>query len=190
MLLGLLAFAFGRSSGRPLAAIWVLGVAAMIYGFVSSHVPHIHNEQTYWRSDVRLASIFVSGAVYLTLRRNFDPVLIRRWATPVFVGALIVGMALEIWASPLAIYTAGTLCFSIAVALCDVVARPITGLLSSRVLTQVGVWSFSLYLWQQPFYKTYEVIHHEWRAPMFVAAISAGLASFYLVERPARHHIT
>ena len=56
--------------------------------------------------------------------------------------------------------------------------------LSVAMLRQVGLWSFSLYLWQQPFYAA----RHAGTAwPLALAgATCAGLASFYLIERPFR----
>ena len=58
-------------------------------------------------------------------------------------------------------------------------------MLSAKVLTYAGLWSYSLYLWQQPFYKLYR----EGAAPtplLILAAVLAALASFYLVEKPSR----
>jgi peptidoglycan/LPS O-acetylase OafA/YrhL len=49
----------------------------------------------------------------------------------------------------------------------------------------MGVWSFSLYLWQQPFYM---LMHREGLpAPLALAcALAVGVAAFCLVEHPAR----
>lgn len=55
--------------------------------------------------------------------------------------------------------------------------------LSSRILCLLGLWSYSIYVWQQPF--------HEWRHVMMPwlalsLAVVMGLASFYLYENPTR----
>ncbi|WP_372659977.1 acyltransferase family protein [Hydrogenophaga sp.] len=60
--------------------------------------------------------------------------------------------------------------------------------LSGRVLRLLGRWSFSLYLWQQPFYLA---MHREqmpvaWALPL---ALLCGVLSFYLVENPARRFL-
>lgn len=57
--------------------------------------------------------------------------------------------------------------------------------LSWQPVRQVGIWSFSIYLWQQPFY------HHMSSIPggAWVALCAAGLAgvmSFYWLEQPCR----
>jgi peptidoglycan/LPS O-acetylase OafA/YrhL len=186
LLLGLIAFLFGRSTGRPVVVISVLGLVAMIIGVVSMTLFEMSYFETYWRSDVHIASIFLAGAIYLGLRQAMDQARVRRWATPVFLAAAAAGVVLSLETMPTPVtYTAGTLCFCVAVALCDVVARPITAALSTPALTQIGLWSYSLYLWQQPFYKLHERFPDH-GALLFVAAIGAGLASYYFVERPAR----
>ena len=50
-------------------------------------------------------------------------------------------------------------------------------------MRHVGIWSFSLYLWQGP-----PVFLLEWySAPLILVGVFAmALMSFYLIERPAR----
>ena len=56
-------------------------------------------------------------------------------------------------------------------------------------LAQIGIWSYSLYLWKQPFYKVAEIAPW-WATPILVAAMFvATLVSFYGVEQPARKYI-
>ena len=60
--------------------------------------------------------------------------------------------------------------------------------LSSTGLRKLGLWSYSLYLWQQPFFalKNKEIIS----APTaFVLALTAGIVSYYLIEAPARNYL-
>lgn len=55
--------------------------------------------------------------------------------------------------------------------------------LSLRLLTQLGLYSFSIYLWQQPLYKIQD------KLPIGVAlflAIFIGIASYYIIENPMR----
>lgn len=58
-------------------------------------------------------------------------------------------------------------------------------LLSIRPLRQFGLWSFSIYLWQQPFYSHKSTFPGgEWSA--LSCALATGLISFYLIEQPCR----
>ncbi|RUZ72424.1 acyltransferase, partial [Mesorhizobium sp. M7A.F.Ca.US.003.02.2.1] len=47
------------------------------------------------------------------------------------------------------------------------------------------LWSYSLYLWQQPFYK---FVYEQGSAPipMLAAVFACAACSYYLIERPAR----
>ena len=60
--------------------------------------------------------------------------------------------------------------------------------LSLAPLRQLGVWSFSIYLWQQPFY-TFRELFPGGSAVALAAAIATALACFYFVEQPARQWI-
>ena len=65
-------------------------------------------------------------------------------------------------------------------------SNTIKKLLSSRLITQLGLYSFSIYLWQQPFYK----IQYEF--PFGVAlllAITVSISSYWLIENPMRKYI-
>lgn len=58
--------------------------------------------------------------------------------------------------------------------------------LASWPLRMMGIWSYSIYLWQQPFY--------DYKASLpdgvaVIAAMLTGLASFYLFENPCRNWI-
>lgn len=67
-------------------------------------------------------------------------------------------------------------------------------ILSLRVLTFFGLVSFSIYLWQQPFYILAALhggqVGGKLAYPlMFAAALGAGLVSYYLVEDPLRRRL-
>jgi peptidoglycan/LPS O-acetylase OafA/YrhL len=60
--------------------------------------------------------------------------------------------------------------------------------LSLAPLRQLGIWSFSIYLWQQPFY----LLVGKGKLPLwagFPLALLAGIASFYVIESPARRYL-
>src|SRR6185436_11074567 len=60
-------------------------------------------------------------------------------------------------------------------------------LLSWAPLRMMGLWSFSIYLWQEPFYE----FRGLFLTPVFALfiAVLAGIGSFYLFERPMRNGI-
>jgi peptidoglycan/LPS O-acetylase OafA/YrhL len=107
------------------------------------------------------------------------------WLAP-----LVAVAALMISIHPRVKWLVGIPMFDLAVALCiDRWTRlpqqdPIARALNWRPLAFVGVLSYSLYLWQQPFMDRFG--HHLWnRFPINVAlAFLLALGSYYLIERP------
>jgi peptidoglycan/LPS O-acetylase OafA/YrhL len=57
--------------------------------------------------------------------------------------------------------------------------------LAAAPLRMLGLWSFSIYVWQQPFYllSKYHGMPHVLGLAL---AVACGVASFYLVEQPSR----
>ena len=137
--------------------------------------------EIYWRTDVRLASVFASFSLYL-LTRGACP-----WPTLSLVVCTGIGALLFMAEVPLPVrFTVGTLLLAYGVNLLDQVHPWAKGLLSLPMLTRAGIWSYSIYLWQQPFYMA-KAEHGA--ALMLGAAIGISLVSFYFVETPARHWI-
>lgn len=109
-------------------------------------------------------------------------------ASPLVAPALLLaGVLLHWWSVPLlGQRLAGVGCFVAAIGLLTQTHGWLAFLLSWAPLRQLGLWSYSLYLWQQPFY----IWTHDANGPTpvlaLVLAVASGLASYYLVERPAR----
>jgi peptidoglycan/LPS O-acetylase OafA/YrhL len=65
-------------------------------------------------------------------------------------------------------------------------------ILSIDSLRLLGIWSFSIYMWQQLFYfylKDYQA-HLPFAATLgMLASILLGIASFYLLENPIRRYL-
>jgi peptidoglycan/LPS O-acetylase OafA/YrhL len=61
--------------------------------------------------------------------------------------------------------------------------RFVLWLLSTPGVRLLGIWSYSIYIWQQPFYK-YSAMFPPGGA--LAAALAVSLASFYLFENPVR----
>jgi len=58
-------------------------------------------------------------------------------------------------------------------------------ILSTRLLRLLGLWSFSIYLWQQPFYLYISSIPGG-TVTALAGALAMGLLSYYLLEQPSR----
>jgi peptidoglycan/LPS O-acetylase OafA/YrhL len=178
LVLGLIALAARRFSFNPAPVIAGLALACVANGLIQSGLG-LDYYAVYWRTDVRMGSILMAAAVYLARRRSdlAWPV----WAAPVF-GALALVLSVAIVPDTIK-YSLGTLCLSLALIGLDQAPAGLRELLADPLLTRIGLWSFSLYLWQHPFFRLIG------RAPeplLLAGAVACALLSFYLVEQPAR----
>lgn len=161
-----------------------VAVAMMISGTVQALLTHENEHELFWRTDVRAASVLLPFAVYLSIRpldrlrrgTPFPPWL----PTATFLLALIFSDQLfPGWIR----YSLGTMALAVSVNTIDFAAPSLLRVLRSRLLTTFGLLSYSLYLWQQPFYKFSNVIGS---GPALAGTAIAAMASYALIEKPCR----
>jgi peptidoglycan/LPS O-acetylase OafA/YrhL len=177
----LIAFAVRWSARAGVIMMTIVSVAAVMNGLML-HSSGLEAHAVYWRTDVRIASVLLSCVLFLLLSDK---------RVPGFVAPVLLALGIGVFAlapDPVR-YTVGSLLFAVSVNSLASAPKGFRAVLSSRVLTAVGLYSYSLYLWQQPFYKVAE------RAPLWVtpialaATVVAAVASYHLVEQPAREAI-
>ncbi|MER9656083.1 acyltransferase [Mesorhizobium sp. M0152] len=172
----------GRNRVIPLLV--TLALLAMANGAVSYWVFRLDYEHTYWRTDVHIASILLSASICLLKAEGRLPAVFmgRHVALAASVGAVV--LFLDPVSTPIHYLLAVPL-LALAVNALDFSSRTLSGLLSSWPMATLGLWSYSLYLWQQPFYKfVYEQGSNPWL--MLACVFACALCSYYVVERPAR----
>jgi peptidoglycan/LPS O-acetylase OafA/YrhL len=137
------------------------------------------------QSEVAAYGIFVSGLLLLRFRGRGLPRL-PGWTCPMLVA---LGIALHRWSMPNPVRTIVAVgAFALATNLLPASPPALRTALSIRPLRQFGLWSFSIYVWQQPLY----VYGQDIGMPPLIAmmaAITTGIASFYLLERPVRRYL-
>ncbi|MBN9222423.1 MAG: acyltransferase [Mesorhizobium sp.] len=172
------------SRSRVIPLLLVLALLAMANGAVSYWFLHMDYEATYWRTDVHIASILLSAAICLLKADGKLPELLKGpyVAVTAAVGAVLLFM--DPVSTPIHYLVAVPL-LAIAVNALDFSIRIFSDVLSSWPMATLGLWSYSLYLWQQPFYKfVYEQGSDPWL--MLAGAFACALCSYYVIERPAR----
>ncbi|MEO5760362.1 MAG: acyltransferase [Mesorhizobium sp.] len=169
---------------RVIALLVGLALLAMANGAVSYWVFKMDYEATYWRTDVHIASILLSAAICLLKADGRLPQILR--GNHVALTASCGAVILFLNAVPTPIhYLLAVPLLALAVNALDFSGRYMSGMLSSWPMATLGLWSYSLYLWQQPFYK---FVYDQGSAPalMLAGAFACALFSYYVVERPAR----
>ena len=120
---------------------------------------------------------------------HFTKAKILRIHMSVIPSLLALGILMHWWSVANPVRTiVGVGAFALAINILPNAPNRIQQLLSFMPLRVMGVGSFSVYLWQQPFY----LAVHAGSIPMYVGvvmAIACGTASFYFLERLLRRYL-
>ncbi|MGO4475093.1 acyltransferase family protein [Massilia sp. 2TAF26] len=169
----------GRSAIGLILAVIIAAIA--VYTLVpSAKVSGYHSH-----TEVASLGIFAAGFIFLSMTEG-GVRLSRPWVSPI---ALMIGGAAYWWSVPPGLrLIAGPIAF--AVAINGMAGAPgwYRSIFEFGWLRRLGTCSFSLYLWQQPFYQLYR---HHGMSPVLglILASTAGWAAFHLIEHPARLYL-
>lgn len=168
-----------RRLWNPPLILLLIGGLALANGILSIAVLQQPHFDVFWRSDVQVAPICISAGLFLLVREH----RVSPWIAPL---ALALGIAAKLSGGHVALHFGlGTVLLALAVSTLDSGLPAMRRAFKVLPLRWLGIWSFSIYLWQQPFYK----LSHHGTISLLLAllgALGAGLASFYLIEHPAR----
>ena len=171
----------GRQRGAPAGWICLALAGLMMLNGVRLWLATHSYYATYWRSDVRAASIFLSVGLRVLLVDGRLAFLRRPWVPPL---AFLLGMVLSTHHMPEPLkYSLATLAIAVAVNSLEHAPALARSFLSSRVVGWIGVISYSLYIWQQPFFYSIARYH---ALPMALAAVAVAVLSFHMIENPVR----
>ncbi|MDN3275948.1 acyltransferase [Frankia sp. RB7] len=186
VILSAVAIAKRRFKLNAILLLWVLTATAAFSGAFQTWVMHRDFYGVYWHTDARLASITLPAALYLH-SRNWGAQL-DRISRLVPILSVLIGAAISIPDSipdPIK-YTFGTGLLAFGLVTLHFSWKSVTQVLSNPVLRYFGLWSFSLYLWQDPFFQLQEKYP---KALLLAITMLISLPSFYLVERPVRRYL-
>lgn len=164
---------------------WVLaGVSGLVMGlyYVYETSPRFAGTSFEIRTEIAASFLLVSAGYFL-VRHRVAP-LVKPWMP---LAALLVAATGYL---PHAHWWASAIVAPLGLAFCvnhlELTPAGVRRLLTWRPMRQMGIWSYSIYLWQQPFF-TYKATLPTGAA--VIGALLAGLASFYLLENPCRDWI-
>ncbi|WP_051397213.1 acyltransferase family protein [Bradyrhizobium elkanii] len=184
VLLALVAFCSKRDRKIALQVTVALAAVCMVNGIFNSWALGLADYQVYWRTDVRAASILISASIYLLL-----PQFGRIPAYAAILAAIAGILSFSNFLSGYINYTAGTIMLAIAVNTIDYSPRLVRQFLASRVFVWFGVLSYSIYLWQEPFYAgvaKLAQLNSFIPAILICAALCCAAISYTFIERPMR----
>ena len=185
LLLALIAGFCVRERRAAMAIALMFALAAFLNGIRLSASETGMAPYTYWRTDVRAAAVFLSFALYLWAQDFFRQPRsdLWRWLSPAcaFVGlAVLVQPGLP----PFVRFGVGTALLAVAVNGVDIAHETMRRFLTNKALMHLGILSYSLYLWQQPYLMLTRGDVSQ--VACVTLAIGSAIFSFHWVERPAR----
>ena len=182
------AFACARFAHQRYAAVWFLGFATAVviaFNVIYLYVPPSGASPWVLRSEC--ASLGLVAAGFL--------LIFRRTVTPAWAESLPSLLPLLMFLVALACFKTyghkelsriiGALALAVAVVWLDRSPDWLRKILSTPILRWFGQCSFSLYLWQEPFYLLLQDQKIS-AIPAASLAISLGTLSFYAIENPSR----
>ena len=165
-----------------LLAIYALSVGINFYNYF--HLPALEFEYSLIRTESAIGFIAFSAAYHL-FRTKYSITIHPQLPLLLFLLALACYVrAAPIWLT----FLVGPVFLGIAVNHLVDAARSIQNLLLFKPLRWLGILSYSIYLWQQIFYKLYYALPGG-AITGFVLSIVVGAGSFYIVETPLRNAI-
>ncbi|NNE88795.1 MAG: acyltransferase [Silicimonas sp.] len=174
--------AFHKREYLPLLA---LGFAAITIHYLYIRYPHIAIGRYSVRTETAMSHLMISAGYFMLCRK----ISIRPpgW---VVLAVLIGGVWSYTRHAPwFASWLLAPFLLSFAVNHAHRLPRPILGLLRFGPLRLLGIWSYSIYLWQQPYYIWHK--HGGWSFSgsamlLFLLALFTGVVSFNILENPVR----
>lgn len=174
----------GKFAAPAFLALSVLMTIAIIVSY-QMHPP-VGLSPWYVRSEV--AAIGLLGAACYRVSADRMPWLRKSHPILVLIAFLVALLAYSVYAHKGLQYTLAPLCLAYAINHLSIAPAIVHAALSNKVLRWFGLCSFSLYLWQQPFYYAYELYGMR-LMPALACAIIIGAISYYVLENPVRLYL-
>lgn len=168
-------------------AIGFLTCVAIVFGvsYWTIFSPGKLEFELWGHSEVSGFGIVFSAFLLLIFQKIKVPTL----PAPVYPLLIISGLVCYWWSMPIPVrgFLAVGL-FALVVNALATAPPTVKKVLSLQPLRFLGLYSFSIYLWQQVFY----LAHHRDGLPNWIAlviSIACGIASFYFIENPIRLYL-
>lgn len=187
LILAGIAYLSRRYKWNPIKVLAVIALVFVVNGVFQTFYLKLNYWHVYLRTDVRGASILIAAITYLYLQKNgaYKHLLHNKWVPILF---FLIGLILNYRLVPNPIkYSLGTLC--LAISICSIANLPtfLMRLITHPALVWIGLVSFSIYIWQQPFHILSTTMQHPLVLLPFVFAIA--ILSYYLIEVPSRRFL-
>ena len=176
---------FRRKEYIPL---FILGGSSILLNYFYTKFPSIAPADYHLNTEVVASHLLISSGYFL-IKHRVDKYVPSWLPVITFILSLMCYHSMAPWFAPWLISP-----FLLAFTVNHLNSIPpfIKVVLEYKPLRLLGLWSFSIYLWQQPIYsfgiKSGEVFNFAGPV-LFTASVIIGASSFYLLENPIRRYI-
>ena len=186
VILSLLA-ALALTLQRTRIALFLLGLMSVGVSLIYNATENYQDTFFLLRTECAISFIVIPAAYRLHLATRTTSRRVAAWWPPL---ALLLAAACYLEAAPFWLsFTLPPFLLAFAVNHLTDVRGVFLRLLSSKALRLLGLWSYSVYLWQQPFYEyKWALPGPYWGLPLALALVT-GILSFALIESPVRDFI-
>lgn len=187
ILLGILT-SFAALKNKEYVPLILLGIGTILLRCIYTKFPSIATKSYELKTEI-VASHLLISAGYFLVKERFEKYIPKWLPLVTFAFAILCYSVLVQWwfrwlISPFILaFTVNHL---------GLLPNFFKSILEFKPLRLLGIWSFSIYLWQQPFffYRSYSGDKFILAGPVFLAAsVVIGAMSFYFFENPARKYI-
>ena len=165
-------------------ALMTLGLASVGISLAYNATQNYQDTFFLLRTECAIGFIVIPAAYRLHLATTTAPRRVAAWWPPL---ALLLAAACYLDATPFWLsFTLPPFLLAFAINHLTDARGLFLRLLSSKSLRLLGLWSYSVYLWQQPFYEyKWALPGPYWGLPLAMSLL-AGILSFALIESPVR----
>lgn len=188
MLLALGAFAVrGRGKFAAPAFLALAVVSALAISAYYPTLPQSGLSPWFVRSESAALGLLAAAGYRVTADRL--PWMQKSHPLLILIAAVVALLCYSIYDYKGLQYTLAPLCLAYVINHLAIAPTIVRAALATPVLRWFGLCSFSLYLWQQPFYYAYRFDAMLALAPAMAGALLIGAASYYLLENPVRLYL-
>lgn len=174
---------------REYLLLLFFGVGAIALQYLYNIFPSVASENYHLKTEIA-ASFLMISAGYFLIKNKFESII------PSWAPILSLALAFLCYSNYSPHWTAKWLLspFLLAFTVNHLNLTPslFKSILSFIPLRLVGIWSFSIYLWQQPFYYYGTRLGDAFYLAgpiLFIVSIFVGAFSFYFIENPVRRYL-
>ncbi len=174
--------------GREYLALFAIGGSSIIAFYYLSTQTDLPSASFERQSHVLLGHLMISAGYFL-VRDKFAPYVMSWMPVAAFFAAMFCYTEMAHWTMSWA-FTPFFLAF--AVNHLDKVPDFVKSILCFAPIRLFGIWSYSIYLWQSPFYNylaRHDVPFELANVVGFIGASVVGVFSFYVIENPIRTYL-